>query len=87
MAAFAKLFDLDGLGQVLATIETANDDDEADHLLRLRIEDAGSIEFRLSIDFHSKADARRALEAMDAVAAQELARPLFSARRHLAAQA
>lgn len=87
MTAFAKLYDLDGLGQLLATVETADHEDEADHLLRLRIEDAGGIEFRMSIDFHSEADARRALEAMDAAAAQDLARPLFSARASFAAQA
>lgn len=87
MAEFAKLFDIDGIGQVLATVETADNEDEADFLIRFRIEDADGIEYRLSIDFETDAAAARCLAGLTCDTAIAIVQPLLRLRATHQAQA
>ena len=90
MTAFAKLYDLDGIGQVLVTIDGNDDEDDdegCDDLIRFRIESMNGIDFSMTIAPCDQADLRRIWESIGPTTVLQQVKPLLAARASLAAQA
>jgi hypothetical protein len=90
MQDFAKLFHIDGVGQLLATLEEPQSDDGCEEgacVILLRIADSADAEFRLGLLYQTEEAARAIFDRMTAETALIMAKPLISARASLMAQA
>lgn len=90
MQDFAKLFQIDGIGQVLVTLECPSEGDSCDDdagVIRLRIPDGRDVQFQMAMFLSDEVEARKVFDGMTAERAIRAIKPLLAARANLIADA